>query len=69
MLATRSFSRSYLLMDPLSIERIAAGIAGNVAQIFYDAKRLVVLRHPVGTRHRAGLDLQRIGAKVLRVCR
>ena len=44
------------------VERVAARVAGDVAQVFLDAQQLVVLGHAVRTRHRAGLDLQRIHA-------
>ena len=41
------------------VERVAAGIAGDVAQLLLDAQQLVVLGHAVRARQRAGLDLQR----------
>lgn len=39
------------------------GIAVNrlVTELFLDPEQLVILGHTVGTRHRAGLDLTRIG--------
>src|SRR5262245_44360380 len=42
------------------VERIAAGVARRIAQVFLDAQELVVFREPVGARQRAGLDLQRV---------
>src|SRR5574340_204111 len=42
-------------------ERIASRVARRVAEFFLDAQQLVVLRHAIGTRQRAGLDLARIG--------
>src|SRR5689334_16125449 len=47
------------LADQL-VESVAAGVAG-VAQLFLDAQQLVVLGDALGTRQRAGLDLQRVG--------
>src|SRR5262245_6114743 len=43
-------------------ERLAAGVAHRVAEVLLDAQQLVVLRHAVGARQRAGLDLQRVRA-------
>ncbi len=44
------------------VERGAAGVVGDVAQVFLDAQQLVVLGDAVGTAQRTGLDLARVGA-------
>src|SRR5512133_1078284 len=44
------------------VERRAAGVRRDVAEVFLDAQQLVVLGHAVRTRQRAGLDLARVGA-------
>src|SRR5574340_1770407 len=43
-------------------ERIASRVARRVAEFFLNAQQLVVLRHAIGTRQRAGLDLHHVGA-------
>src|SRR2546429_7358487 len=41
------------------VESLAAGVVGDVTQVFLDAQQLVVLGDAVRTAQRAGLDLAR----------
>src|SRR5262249_8534780 len=41
-------------------ERVPARIDRAVAELFFDPEELVVLRHPVRPRRRAGLDLTHV---------
>src|SRR3989338_7051895 len=60
-----AFFAHFRLMDNLGLSqlvvRLAPRIGGGITQVFFDAQQLVVFRHAVRARHRAGLDLHHVG--------
>src|SRR5262249_32485051 len=50
-------SRMELSLTDVAWERAPAGVDRAVAELLFDPQELVVLRHPVRPRGRAGLDL------------